>query len=40
MNDIIGQADSIEEGIKFAEKKQYDYIQIVDKDTWKIVWEN
>lgn len=39
MNDIKEEADSIEEGIKLGKRIKYQNIQIVDRDTWEIVWE-
>jgi hypothetical protein len=37
MNDIIGQEDSLEKAIKIGQSKNYENIQIVDRDTWEII---
>jgi len=41
MKDIIGQEDLLSEAIKLAKNKEfYDYVNIINRDNWKIAWEN
>lgn len=40
LQDIIGQANSLEEAKSICKKRRRDIFEIVDRDTWKIVWEN
>jgi len=38
--DIRGSFDTLDEATKVAQSKPlFDYDQIVDRDTWEIVWE-
>lgn len=35
---VTGTFDQIKDAQTFAESQQYDFNQIVDSDTWKVVW--
>lgn len=40
LSDITDSFDSLEEAKGFAEKKPQDTNEVVDRDTWEIVWES
>jgi len=37
LGDIIDSADTIEEAIALAKKCEYEYVDIVDRDTWEYI---
>lgn len=40
LGDVTGSFDSLEEAKEAAEKKLQDTNEIVDRDTWEVVWES
>jgi hypothetical protein len=40
LNDIIGQEDTLEAAIKVCKRENYNWMQIVNRDDWKICWES
>lgn len=40
LSDIEGSYDTLEEAIVSARATNRDFLEIVDRDTWEIVWEN
>lgn len=39
LGDITDSFDTLEEARTKAVEKYYDYNEIVDRDTWEVVWE-
>lgn len=41
MSDIVGSFDDIEsaKAVRWSHGDEYDYIEVVDRDTWEVVWE-
>jgi hypothetical protein len=40
MTDLVGSFDDLDEakGVKCSLGDDYDYIEVVDRDTWEVVW--
>jgi len=38
--DTQGSYDTLDEAIQACKKKEYEFLEIVDRDTWKRVWNN